>query len=102
MRYRLVVLPAADADVEAAGEYIAENNVDAAARFFDATFQELRQHPRRWPIYRLADPRLADIRKRAVIGFRNYLVFYRVTKDVVEIVRVMHGARDIPAILLEP
>jgi len=105
MNYRLVVRPAADADVDAAAGYISDNNADAAARFLDAvdaTFRELRQYPRRWPVYPLSDPRLATIRKRAVIGFRNYLVFYRVGKGIVEIVRVLHGARDIPAVLLEP
>lgn len=29
----------------------------------------------------------------------NYLVFYTITGEVVEIVRVLHGARDIEAIL---
>jgi len=27
----------------------------------------------------------------------SYLIFYRPTKDVIEIVRILHGARDITA-----
>jgi toxin ParE1/3/4 len=47
----------------------------------------------------LTHPRLIEVRKRSVIGFRNYLVFYRVDSGRVEIIRVLHGARDISAIL---
>src|SRR4051794_19498722 len=103
MSYRLEVNASADVDVDDAVEYIEKNNVDAAARFLDAvgeTFKEICR-PKRWPAYRLTDPRLSEIRKRAVIGFRNYLVFYRVEKQVVEILRVLHGARDIPPTLME-
>ncbi|ADE16404.1 plasmid stabilization system [Nitrosococcus halophilus Nc 4] len=32
----------------------------------------------------------------------HYLVFYLETSDGIEVVRVLHGARDIPAILEEP
>ena len=32
-------------------------------------------------------------------AFRNYLIFYRELPDGVEIVRVLHGARDIQRIL---
>jgi toxin ParE1/3/4 len=42
---------------------------------------------------------LADIRQQGIKGFKKYLVFYRVTDTGVEIIRVIHGARDIEAIL---
>jgi plasmid stabilization system protein ParE len=35
----------------------------------------------------------------AFTGFRDYLIFYRELPDRVEIVRVLHGARDIERIL---
>ena len=104
MIYGLRILPAADADVDQAGLHIARDNVDAALRFYDAldrTYREIRDYPKRWPRYELDHPRLRDLRKRAVVGYRNYLVFYRVDADMVEIVRVLHGARDIPALLVE-
>ncbi|MBM3994705.1 MAG: type II toxin-antitoxin system RelE/ParE family toxin [Planctomycetes bacterium] len=31
--------------------------------------------------------------------FRKYLVFYRVDDDVIDIIRVLHSARDLPTIL---
>lgn len=43
--------------------------------------------------------KLANIRQQPIKGFKNYLVFYRSTDSAVEILRVIHGARDIPAIL---
>jgi plasmid stabilization system protein ParE len=33
--------------------------------------------------------------------FHNYLVFYRVQSEVIQIIRVLHGARDIPSALAE-
>jgi toxin ParE1/3/4 len=104
MSYSRRILPAADADVDSAAEYIAQDNLDAALRFYDAvesTYRELRDNPKRWPVHELDHPRLTNIRKRAVIGFGNYLVFYRVEQPVVEIIRVLHGARDVPSILSE-
>lgn len=104
MNYSLRILPAADADVDGAADYIAQDNLDAALRFYDAvsrTYRQLRDHPTRWPMYGLDHPRLVNIRKRHIAGFAKYLVFYRIEDSVVEIIRVLHGARDIPAVLVE-
>ena len=35
-----------------------------------------------------------QIRFRSISGFRNYLIFYRQVDAVLEIIRVLHGARD--------
>jgi toxin ParE1/3/4 len=104
MKYRLRVYPAADADVDDAALFIAQDNLNAALRFYDAvekTLIQIRAHPLRWPLYELDYPRLATLRKCAVSGFRNYLIFYLIDYDIVEVIRVLHGARDIPAVLLD-
>ena len=44
--------------------------------------------------------RLAGLRSWPVPGFPKHLIFYRVDEDLVEVVRVLHGARDL-AIVLE-
>jgi hypothetical protein len=36
-------------------------------------------------------------RKWTVKGFKRYLSFYRYTDEYVEVVRVIHAARDIPS-----
>ena len=33
-----------------------------------------------------------------VKGFHNYQIYYTIEDEVIEIVRVLHGARDIPSI----
>ena len=104
MTYTLRILPAADRDIDEAARFIAQDNLDHALRLYDAvevTFRMLSEQPQQWPLFGLDHPRLRDIRRCWVSGFRNPLVFYRVQQNVVEVVRVLHGARDIPAILHE-
>ena len=43
--------------------------------------------------------RLQNVRQIAVKGFREYLIFYQITAVEVEIIRVIHGSRDIETIL---
>ena len=102
MTYTLRILPAADTDIDEAALYIAQDSLENALRLYDAidtTYRLIRAHPKRWPLYKIDHPRLQGIRRRAVSGFRHYLVFCRVNDQVVEVIRVLHWARDIPAIL---
>jgi toxin ParE1/3/4 len=105
MKYELRILPAADRDVDVVAAFIAQDNLNAALRFYDAidqTYRLIRDKPARWPRYTLEHPRLQQIRKRSVMApFGNYLVFYHVIGSAVEVIRVLHGARDIPAVLGE-
>ncbi len=45
------------------------------------------------------DPELADVRDSPISRYRNHLVFYRPIEGGIEILRVLHGARDITRIL---
>jgi toxin ParE1/3/4 len=102
MKFALTIFPAAEADVDAAARFIAQDNLPAALRFYDcvdATFTQIRDYPMRSPRYELEEPRLAHLRKRSVMKFPNYLTFYRIEEREIQIIRVLHGARDIPAIL---
>ena len=48
-------------------------------------------------------PALAGLRSLALReGFGAHLLFYRLHRDEIELVRVIHGARDLEAALLEP
>ncbi len=47
------------------------------------------------------NPRLGDIRYCLVRDFPKYLIFFRVDADMVEIVRVLHGMRNISKLLGE-
>lgn len=84
--------------------YIAEDNLDASDRFLAAaeeTFKQLAKMPGMGKLSQFSNLNLADVRQQAVKGFRNHLIFYRPTTSGVEILRVIHGARDLEAILDE-
>jgi toxin ParE1/3/4 len=88
-------------DLVELADHIAQHNLDAALRFLDAadeTFAFLavnREAGQRYPTTR---EELAAMRVWPVHGFRNHLVFYRPIGEGVEIVRVLHGARDFEAL----
>jgi len=44
-------------------------------------------------------PRLQGIRTWVVPGFRKYLIFYLALEGEIEVIRVLHGARDTQSIL---
>lgn len=82
--------------------YIAADNLNASDRFLAAaeeTFKQLAKMPEMGKLIQFSNPNLAGIRQQAIKGFKNYLVFYRLTNSGVEILRVIHGARDILEIL---
>lgn len=84
--------------------HIAQDNPDAATRVVEAafeTFAALTGHPRLGRARKFKDPRLRGMRSIGVRGFPNYLIFYRVIREVVHIHHVYHGARDIDALFDE-
>jgi toxin ParE1/3/4 len=79
---------------------LAVAGLEAALRFYDAvslTLGELALMPLMGEQRDSADPRLAGLRVWRVGGFPNHLIFYRVD-DGVEVVRILHGVRDIDRI----
>jgi len=102
MKYQLST--AAGDDIDAAALYIAGNSPQAGAKFYDAverTIDDICEHPRRGARFESSRPELAALRKIAVRGFPNHLIFYRIDGQIILIVRVIHGARDLPAIFHE-
>ena len=100
----LEVRPLAERDVDELALHIGRDSPESAVRFLDAleaSYQNILSAPLRWPVYGFVNPRLADLRKGAVVDFEDRLIFYRVLSDRVQIFRVVHGARDLPKVLLE-
>lgn len=94
--------PVARFDLAACYAYIGERNPDAARRFrlaAEATFATLAASPGIGTPYEVANPRLAGLRCGRVKRFRNYLIFYLTVEGGIEVIRVLHGARNIQAIL---
>jgi toxin ParE1/3/4 len=84
--------------------YIAFDNMDVSDKFLAAaeeTFKQLAQTPKMGRVCEFYNLNLANVRQQPIKEFRNYLVFYRTTDADVEILRVLHGRRDIDAILDE-
>ncbi|MEY2408905.1 MAG: toxin ParE1/3/4 [Verrucomicrobiota bacterium] len=87
-------------DVEGIKRHIAADNVEAANRFGPvvlAASDVLLAFPY------IGRPRtfnlVAGVRSWGVPGFRNYLIFYRVKSDAVDVLAVLEGHRDTAAIL---
>ena len=83
---------------------ISADNPATAERFFDAieqTFALLGEHPGAGALIEPALPNLPSARSWPITGFKNCLVVYRPVDVGIEIRRVLHGARDIPAALAE-
>jgi toxin ParE1/3/4 len=55
----------------------------------------LAESPGSGRLFGFRDPRLARIRSALVRGHLRYLIFYLQLTDGIEIVRVLHGARDV-------
>ena len=102
MKWRLALRPQADRDINNQFEYIAKDNLEAAIRFYEAAFSAfdvLLRNPHIGPAREFENPQLSDVRIWLVKGFDKYLIFYRTTDERVEILRVLHAARDIDNIL---
>lgn len=95
----VVVTSAAAAELEAIGDYIAKDKPGRALGFIQeirARCEALGDHPRRFPLV----PRYeASGIRRCVHG--NYLIFYRVTADIVEIVHILPGSRNYEPLLFQ-
>jgi len=79
-------------------DFLAQRSVRAALRFVDAieaACNRLADFPLAGSVYESDNPRLDGLRVWAVPGFLTYLLFYRVAGQRVEIIRFVHGARDL-------
>jgi len=93
--------PRAHEDIRELALYIARDNPDAALRFIDAveaTCTRLAEMPKIGAVRTFAHPALAGIRMLPTRSFENYLIFYLPAADGIDVVRVIHGARDLPTL----
>ena len=82
--------------------WISEESLETADRFIDAaaaSFSFLEDNPEIGREYEARNVRLAGVRVWRVSGFEKHLIFYRPNPEGVEILDVIHGARDIEALV---
>jgi toxin ParE1/3/4 len=70
-------------------------------REVDATLENLAAIPGIGARYEPKDPLFEGVRVFPVSRFKKYLIFYRPIKDGIEVLRVLHGARDLEGLLAE-
>lgn len=93
---KLIVSPEAREDLRGIEEYIGQDNPKAALAFVErltARFQQL-----------VDFPGIGSKRDEMRAGYRsvaegNYVIYYRVRPEVVEIMHVLHGAQDAKKVL---
>ena len=96
--------PSALRDILEIADYLARTaSLAVADRFVTAvekTAQSLARMPGIGTPWDSDEPRLAGMRFFPVTKFPNHLLFYRPSEDedAIELVRVLHGARDIAGI----
>lgn len=89
-------------DLDEQAAYMARDNPDAARRFLgaaEAEFTKIAENPRIGRRREFRSPQLSGLRSWRITGFDNHLVFYRIHQDHIEVLRVVHGARDLPTVL---
>jgi toxin ParE1/3/4 len=89
---RFLNTPQAEADLDAITDYYAEHNPDAGLRLLDEITTRCRQLANQPRQGRARDDLGAGIRSVVV---KRYIIFFRASTDGIDVLRVLHGSRDI-------
>jgi toxin ParE1/3/4 len=89
---QLFITRGAEADLLDIWSYVAEDNVETADILLDRIYEKCRSL--------VEAPSLGRRREDLAPGLRSlpvgsYLIFYRTVEDGLQIIRVLHGSRDI-------
>lgn len=104
MSGRVIWRAVAEEDLTEAYLYIGTDSPEAAERLLDAVGDAvalLLENPLSGSPRTFRSPRAQGLRSWAPHGFPNHLIFYKVSGDDIEVVRFLHGARDLPLFLDE-
>ena len=99
-RFRVYSL--AKLDILEIVDYLKSRSPKAALRFIeavDATIARIRAMPRTGGPLLRPDRQEQDWRSVRVLGFKNYIVYYRIDPDLVHVVRLAHASRDLESLL---
>lgn len=94
---KVVITEAAKADLIGIGDFIRPHNPARAANFVEELLdhcQDLAELPQRHPLV----PRYEHHGIRRCVQ-ADYLIFYRVGNELVEVVHILHGAQDYEPLL---
>lgn len=92
---RVTRRPLAEADIIEIWDYIADDSLAAADRWVDRLDEQFRLLAAQPMMGRARDELAPGVRS---FPFGRYVVFYVPLDDGIDVVRVLHGARDIDAV----
>ena len=93
---QLLKRPAASADLEEIWWYIAQDSPEAADRLLDRIQEKLLSLSQFPHMGASRDDLIPRLRSFSV---SNYLIFYFPIEDGIDVIRVLHGARDVEVII---
>ena len=100
---KFVIRPAAREDILRQYEYyLSEADDLVAARFLaavESAIEKVCRQPGMGAPKMLKNPKLAGLRSSPVRGFSDLRVYYLVSEQVLRVVRVLHGKRNIDPML---
>ena len=94
---KVVITGAAKADLASIGDFIRPHNPPRAITFVDELLDHcftLADMPRAYPLV----PRYEKFGIRRSV-YKNYLIFYRVSSTQVDVIHILHGARNYESLL---
>jgi toxin ParE1/3/4 len=94
--HRILIQPRAMADLAEIHSYISNDSTENAKRFIArliTSVDSLAEFPLRYPVYQGHHQPSEAVRRMPV---KNYLVYYRVKNNTVDIITIRHGARRQP------
>jgi len=97
VRYRILRERLAQQDIDGHADYIARDRPLSALEFVDAVeraFARLAEMPELGSARAFHHTRLAGIRMWPVPDFLNYLIFYRVVDESIQVLRVLRASQD--------
>lgn len=104
MKLFLYLLPQAETDLDSHVNFLAKTSREKALRFDRAAFSSLDllcAMPLIGRKVKCLNPRLSGMRFWLVKGFEEYMIFYRVFDNYIEVIRILHSAQDIDSLLEE-
>jgi toxin ParE1/3/4 len=97
MTLRFDITPIAQDDILDHAFYLSDQSMEISDRFYDNVFlslQRLSDMPELGSVCYFEHADVYNIRIWPVKGFRNYLIFYRIKSDCIQILRVLHGSTN--------
>src|SRR5271157_14900 len=95
---RLRLSPCVLGDLEEIVDFISQDSPRHAVRVLHALHERMKEIAKQPQIYRLR-PEIGAEARLATVG--NYVILFRIRHDAVRIERVLHGSRDLLAVLDE-